>query len=766
MTPGGTGPDAAREASLRRLHALSRTINGDLDLGRTLDAVCHGVVDGLGFEVAVVNLVMPDGALEVVSVAGSQSAHDALFGTSAPRREWDLLLDACTPVGDVLVDYDHTTEPHAVAMWVPDTPVSDEPDAWHPLDGLFAPLRTASSGLLGVISVDVPRDGRRPGADALELLEMYAAQASLAIENAQLHTGQVQLVEKLSALVSEAPVAILEFDLDGLIREWNPEAERVFGWSREEVLGRRNPMVEVDGYAARVADLLQSGGTHRQQARRRRKDGSLVDVEITSKVLFDEAGQPFGYIGALVDVSDRVALEQELRTAAFTDSLTGLANRARFRQALEAAASVEEQAWLLLLDLDGFKAVNDSLGHNAGDALLVEVAARLVQACHGDDLAARLGGDEFVVLLRGDEAAATALAARLVDRLGQPFVLDGRPVSLGCSIGLARIGETGDGGALRAADIAMYAAKSAGKARYLVFSAALADGASARADLAADLALAVVRNELSLRWHPVVETRSRRIVGVEALVRWEHPELGELAPGAFIALAESTGMVVPLGEWVLLEACRQVRAWQEEVGGCAELAVSVNLSPVQLRHPDVVEHVRAALAATGLAPELLVLELTEDVLLDDLDAAVAVLGRLRELGVRLAIDDFGAGYSSLRYLRRLPVDIVKLDRGLLEDADADPDARALVEAVLGLTRTLGRTAVAEGVETLPQLQVLEELRCPLAQGFLVAQPLRADEAASVLGVGWPVTAVRSGDAPATALPLPRPAASVPVSRSA
>lgn len=473
MTPAG-GSDAARADALRRLHALSRRIIGDLHLGRTLDAVCQGVTDGLGFEVAVVNLVMPDGALEVVSVAGSQSAHDALFGTRAPRQDWDRLLGGCASVGDLLVGYDHAPV-DGVASWVPNTPSSDDPDAWQPHDGLFAPLRTASSGLLGILSVDVPRDGRRPGRDTLELLEMYAAQASLAIENAQLHTAQVQLVEKLSALVSEAPVAILEFDLGGLVREWNPEAERIFGWSRDEVLGRRNPAVEVDDYDAGVAELLRSGGTHRQQTRRRRKDGSLVDVEVTSKVLLDEDGRAFGYIGALADVSDRVALEQELRTAAFTDPLTGLANRARFRDALDEAAAGVEPAWLLLLDLDGFKAVNDALGHHVGDTLLIDVAQRLVAACHGDDLVARLGGDEFVVLLRGGQAAAAALAARLVDRLAQPFALQSGTVALGCSIGLAQVGEPGEGGALRAADIAMYAAKAAGKARYRVFTPDLAD---------------------------------------------------------------------------------------------------------------------------------------------------------------------------------------------------------------------------------------------------------------------------------------------------
>ena len=481
----------SRAASLRHLHALVSSINGGLDVDRTLQAVCQGVVDGLGFEAAVVNLVLPDGALEVVAVAGSQDAYRALFGSRAGRAEWDQVLAACTPVGALLVDYDHADGADAVASWVPDTPVSDDPDDWHPLDALFAPLHTATSGLLGVLSVDLPRDGRRPGPEQLELLELYAAQASVAIENAQLHAAQGELVGRLTAVVSEVPVAIVELGLDGLVREWNPEAERIFGWTRAEVLGRRNPTVESEDYEGLLAGLAGGAVVRRSHVRRRRKDGTLVDVELSNRALRDADGRVFGYLGALVDVSERVALEAELRTAAFSDALTGLPNRARFREHLDLAVAHDAAAdgaarQLLLLDLDGFKGVNDTLGHAVGDALLAQVARRIVHVCGRDDVPARLGGDEFVVLVRGDEQAATALADRLVRGLAQPFELAGQEVTIGCSVGVATVTGASAADVLRNADIAMYAAKAGGKGTTRVFAPELVEPTPAEGEPSGD----------------------------------------------------------------------------------------------------------------------------------------------------------------------------------------------------------------------------------------------------------------------------------------
>ncbi|MCU1693518.1 MAG: diguanylate cyclase [Frankiales bacterium] len=741
-----------RADSLRRLHRLVREVNGDLDLGRTLESVCQGIVDGLGFEVSVLNLVLPDGRLRVVACAGDAQARATLLGTEAPRDEWEALMAACQPVGDLLVDYLHLVpDDSPVVSWVPDRPVVSGDGAWQPLDQLLAPLRTARSGLVGVISVDLPRDGCRPGQAQLELLEMYAAQVSIAIENAQLHDALLQqnadaaeALGRLSTLVTSTPVGIVELDLDGRVRVWNAAAERIFGWTAAQVLGALNPVAPEDEYDSRLVELTHAPAV-RVPVQRVRRDGAVVDLEMSASVLRDDAGRPFGFLGVYEDTTGRRQLEEELRAAAHTDPLTGLANRALFAERLEAQAGSPDGATVLLLDLDGFKGVNDTAGHAAGDRVLVEVARRTEAVCRSDDLVARLGGDEFVVLLGGgdgppqrplDGAGAEVLAARLVEVLGQPVPVGVGTVSLGASVGLARsTGASRADDLLRDADTAMYAAKAAGKGRYRVFEPQLRADLLERTALVDDLRTALrAGDQLFLRWHPVVRVPDARVLGLEALVRWQHPTRGELAPGVFVPLAEDSGLVVDLGREVLHRACTALRGWHDTLPAHALPLISVNLSPVQVR-ADVVATVRDVLRDTGADPGRLVLELTEDVLIDDVEDAVAVLQELRALGVRLALDDFGAGYSSLAYLKRLPVEVVKLDRSLLVGAESDPSALALLDGVVGLVGRLGLHAVAEGVETLEQWQLLERLGCPSAQGYLVARPLRVDDVPRLLRVG-------------------------------
>ncbi|GAC1607597.1 MAG: hypothetical protein NVS3B26_01430 [Mycobacteriales bacterium] len=739
-------------ASLRRLHALVRGINGDLDLDRTLEAITNGVVEGMGFEVAVVNLVQPDRNFKVVAVAGSEEARAQLLGQRGQRADWDRWMSLCTPVGALLVDYRRlANEGSDVPTWVPDTPISDDEDAWHPLDAVIAPLRTSRSGLLGTLSVDLPRDSRRPSPEQLELLEMYAAQASVAIENAALHTALVardaereRALGRLTVVMGEVPAAIVELDLDGRIRMWNQAAEDMFGWSVGEVLGRLNPTVDADAYAEGLAELQRGEVVHRQLARRRRKDGSLIDVEMSSAVLTDAQGAAFGYIGVISDVTDRVMLERELRHAAFHDPLTGLPNRALLRDRLDAVAGRVDVS-LLLLDLDGFKAVNDSLGHGVGDQVLLEVSRRLARSCRPSDLLVRLGGDEFVALVEGEPERAVTLAGRFLEILAEPIGLDDRDVTLGCSIGIASPSEHGGDSALRDADIAMYVAKSKGKGRYQIFEPALRESVLDRSALSEDLLGAVAGHQLSLRYHPVIDVRARTVVAFEALLRWEHPTRGELSPMVFIPLAEESGVIHEIGGWVLREACAEMARVRDILPCGADMTVSVNLSAVQLHSAGLVGQVRGILAETGLDPHQLVLELTESVLVDDVVEASKVLGQLRTAGVRLAMDDFGAGYSSLRYLKRLPFDFVKLDKGLLEGVDRDPAALALVDAVLGLLNRLGLRTCAEGIETAAQLAVVESLGCELVQGFVVTQPMRAAELRALLVNGW--------EAPA--LPAPR-----------
>jgi diguanylate cyclase (GGDEF)-like protein/PAS domain S-box-containing protein len=728
---------------MRRLHALVRTINGDLDLDRTLEAVTNGIVEGLGFQVTVVNLVQHDGDFKVVAVAGSDEARETLLGQRGQRAQWERWMSLCTPVGALLVDYRRLADDGSdVPTWVPDTPISDDEEAWHPLDAVIAPLRTSRSGLLGTLSVDLPLDGRRPTPEQLELLEMYAAQASVAIENAALHTALVtrgaereRALGRLTAVLGEVPAAIVELDVEGRVRSWNPAAEEMFGWTANEVIGSFSPTVDPETVEQGLADLQRGEVVHRQHERRRRKDGSVIDVEVSNAVLTDADGRPFGYIGVISDVTHRVALERELRHAAYHDPLTGLANRALLRERLDECSGVPVS--LLLLDLDGFKAVNDSLGHQLGDEVLLEVSRRLARACRPTDLLVRLGGDEFVALVEGDRDRAIALAERFLKILSEPIALADRELALGCSIGIASPSGNAADSVLRDADIAMYVAKTKGKGRYQVFEPSLRVEVLDRTMLAEDLRSAVAAGQLALRYHPVIDVRSRKVVAFEALLRWNHPTRGELSPLLFIPLAEESGAIHEIGDWVLREACAELRRMHELLPVDSRMTVSVNLSAVQLHAPGLVERVQQILEQTGLEPRRLVLELTESVLVEDVEDAVRILGRLRSIGVRLALDDFGAGYSSLRYLKRLPFDFVKLDKGLLEGINHDPAALALVDAVLGLLNRLGLRTCAEGIETAGQLAVIESLGCELGQGFLVAKPLLPADLARLLVDGWP-----------------------------
>ena len=745
--------------SLRRLHGLVRSINEDLDLDRTLSAVCLGLVEGLGFGVAVINLVMPHGDLEVVACEGDDDARAALLGQSAPRAMWDEWMAQCDEVGSLLVDYRHVDWDDAVPTWVPDVAPTAEVGAWHPEDALLAPLRTRGSGLLGVISVDLPTDGKRPGPEQLELLEMYAAQASVAVENAQLHSSlkerdaaRARALGRLTALVDSAPVAIVELDLEGRVRLWNDAAEGIFGWAERDVLGERNPIAPERDYEQRLHDLRTDPSLHRVQVTRTRRDGSSVVVDMTTSALVDDTGRTYGYLGVYVDVTARTELERDLRTAAFTDPLTGLANRAHFTAQSRAAG---EGATVVLLDLDGFKRVNDTLGHAAGDRVLVEVADRLRAVCRDDDLVARLGGDEFVVLVSsaggdaGADAVAVALADRLVVALAQPFLVAERLVSLGGSVGVAHardLGSEADPGdaLLRDADIAMYAAKAAGKGRVQVFAPMLRDAVAERSDLVADLRAALERDELQLRYEPVVAVPSGRVTGFAAVAVWDSRDRGVVPAGTWLPVAEEAGLLGEVGTRLLSQACTALGAWharpaQRRLPPDRRLPVSVRVWPAQLRAAGFVTGLRALLRDTGTPAACLVLELPEQVLAADPERTTAVLEQVRALGVRLALDRVGGPGSSLAAIAQLPLDVATLDGSLLLAADTGDRALALLETVVGLTRRLGLLTVAEGVETSAQWDLLARLGCSAARGPLVGPAVPAADVPPLLSAG-PLTA--------------------------
>jgi diguanylate cyclase (GGDEF)-like protein len=443
--------------------------------------------------------------------------------------------------------------------------------------------------------------------------------------------------------------------------------------------------------------------------------------------------------GVVTDITSRKAAELGMRRLAHSDSLTGLANRLhlanRIDDAVESLQPDSAGIALLLLDLDGFKAVNDSFGHAIGDELLTLVARRLRGALRPADVGARLGGDEFAVLLEDvDHEQALVAAHRVLSAISAPFVLSRSTVAISASIGLVHATDArGSQDLMRDADVAMYRAKADGRSRVVSFERAMQDRVLGRLRVETELRRSVEDGDFLLHYQPLIDLDNLAIVGVEALIRWQHPTRGLLAPAEFIDVAEDTGLIVPLGRWVLERATLDAAGWQATSEG--PLSVAVNLSPRQLHDPELVQTAAAALAKSGVPAETLIIEITENLLLKDAELARSQLAALRELGVKVAVDDFGTGYSSLAYLDRYPVDILKIDRSFVDPLGGSVKSAALVRSIIDMASALEIDAIAEGVEDERQLVTLQSLGCHLAQGFLFARPRPAADVAGLLSPG-------------------------------
>lgn len=571
-------------------------------------------------------------------------------------------------------------------------------------------------------------------------LEALSAQVALALDSLALteNLHQQRSEARFRSLVQHGSDIITIVDEYGCIRYVSPAIERLLGHQPETLIGANlsHRLIHPSDLTAIVTfyeTLVNSPGkilTAEMQMQHR--DGSWLHFElIGSNLLHDSNVQ--GLLITSHDVSERKVFEQQLQHQAFHDSLTGLPNRALFMNRLQHALIRSERHTpkdllaLLFVDLDLFKVVNDSLGHEAGDRLLIAVASRLQQAVRPQDTVARFGGDEFMILLEDlpDETAVHTITEGILQRIRVTETINGYEIVVTASIGVAlnHVGTDSTSDLLRYADAAMYQAKREGKGRYHVFDGRTSVSLLERLELEQELRRALEQQEFRVYYQPIIALASGKVIGMEALIRWEHPRLGTISPAQFIQTAEETGLIVPMGQWVLEEACRQVQQWQSERKDGTILELSVNLSARQLQQANLVTEIAQVLQKTGLAPMNLKLEITESVAMSDAEGTLSRLYELKALGVKLAIDDFGTGYSSLSYLKRFPVDTLKIDRSFVAGLGQNAEDTAIVQAVVTMAHTVGLTVTAEGVETTEITSHLQGLGCDLAQGYYFAKPL-------------------------------------------
>lgn len=537
-------------------------------------------------------------------------------------------------------------------------------------------------------------------------------------------------------LLDQVTAAVIATDARGVVTHWNRHASVLYGWQQDEAIGRDmfglTFGTDDPAFATAIVQRTAAGEPWGGEITARRKDGSIVPVQLNLAPLTGDRGEPVGRVGVAVDLSERKAFEARLAHQAFHDALTGLPNRALFADRLTHALTISvhrvDPVGVLMLDLDRFKVINDGLGHAAGDRLLIAVGRRIEESLRETDTLARLGGDEFAVLLEGMTLVeASEIAERILAAFREPLIIDGREVYAATSIGIAV--STPDriqaDEVLRAADIALYRAKRAGRGKLVVFDPTETDPDADWLVLEAELRRALTNGELLLHYQPVVNLDHYGVVTVEALVRWQHPTRGLLPPMEFIPLAEETGLITAITGWALDESCQQLACWQKELGERAPGHVNVNLTTRDLRDPDFVDRVDRALAAAGISARSLRLEITEQVLVEELRAAASTLRALSARGVRLEIDDFGAGASSLASLRAVEAEVLKLDRAFVRGMTDGGEDRVVVGAITAMAHALGLAVTAEGIETAEQLAAAQAAGCDHGQGFFFARPMPA-----------------------------------------
>lgn len=525
----------------------------------------------------------------------------------------------------------------------------------------------------------------------------------------------------------------------------NPAFERMTGYTSQDIVGQSLRILRSNDHAqpgiAEIRAILSEQREGQATMRNYRKDGTLFWSKVHIAPVRDDAGAISHFVAAKYDITEMKHYQDELEFQANHDVLTGLPNRTllreRLRHAIASASRSGHPFWVAFLDLDHFKFINDSLGHSAGDLLLQQISTRLQHTLRESDTVARQGGDEFVLILpvQNEGTPNAHILQRIMEVIAQPLKLDSHRFHPTCSIGVAVYPDDGEDPEtlIKHADIAMYRAKETGRNNFQFFTAALNEKAMERLHLEADLRKAIERNEFLLHYQPQVCLQSGRIVGMEALIRWQHPELGMVPPDRFIRLAEETGLIVPIGDWVMRTACRQNKAWQD--AGLGNLRIAVNLSARQFGELDLVQSITAILAETGLDARHLEIELTESLVMTDVEHTIGILRDLKAMGLHLSIDDFGTGYSSLSYLKRFPIDVLKIDQSFVRDITVDSDGAAIVKSIISLAHNLRLHVIAEGVETAEQLAYLRENHCDQMQGYYFSRPLIADAFEQLLRQG-------------------------------
>ena len=547
---------------------------------------------------------------------------------------------------------------------------------------------------------------------------------------------------QLSIAIEQTADSVVITDRDGIIEYVNPAFETATGYNQQEALGGKSSLVKSGLHDAafyeRLWKTIHHGEVFRDHFINRKKSGALYFEEKTITPLKDESGHITHFVSTGRDVTMRVAAEERMIHLAHYDALTGLPNRTllleRLHQSMANAERVNRLVAVMLLDIDHFKHVNDTLGHHVGDALLKNVAGRLQSCVRPGDIIARLGGDEFTIVLANvahiDDVPH--VARKILGSFALPFRVDEHNLFTTVSIGITLfpLDVRDPGGLLKNVDAAMYHAKESGRNGFKFFTPDLNVRAERRFKLETALRQALAKQELSVHYQPQVDLKSGRIVGMEALLRWQSPQLGNVSPVEFIPVAEETGLILPIGEWVLRAACRQTKAWHDT--GFPPMQIAVNISGKQLLQKNFPEQVQAILRETGLAARYLDLELTESILMVDAGGGAAAMQALHALGVSFSMDDFGTGYSSLAYLKRFPIDILKIDQSFVRDLATDPNDAAIVKTIIAMAHTLGMRVIAEGVETYEQLAFLRDQGCDGSQGYYCSKPLTTDDFTKLL----------------------------------